>query len=526
MTKPIWSHPLRVVARITLRSISPVLLFLFPALGFHGESKSQEPPRDDRIRIDQTARNPRSAFLVRAEVNHSTGDYRQGDALSVRVASEVDAYVYVLYQQADGKVFQIFPNVHQPDNRLAARQTVEIPGKDDAYRWAIGAPFGDEVIKVIASQRPIAGLADPALRQKQFNAIPEKQLKGIELELGAEPPAEWGEHDVKIHTYPRSQELALPNARRFGVFFGVADYAFNAEYELASKGKARLNLPACNRDARTLAEVLREVGQLSDQRAYTNDQATRQQFEESVTQWLPAVTRPGDTAIIYFSGHGMQIPDDNGDEADGQDEVLAPHDLVSGDILLELVKKAKRGEAVDRRVKDWVALVQKAGPKAGEALIRGTGVTDDVFGHWLQRVDGRQVIVILDICHSGGFASQEKGNLLDGKPPGFDFLDRELSRLKDIGQRGCSLLAACGAEESAQVRQEADLSVMTFYLVELLRRGRGQIDLSEGYHYCRDRMRDYFTSINRDREAAGKPVLTPHQPHVFPDSDRGIYLKP
>ena len=43
------------------------------------------------------------AFLVRAEVNHATRDYREGDALSVGVASEVDAYLYVFYQQADGK---------------------------------------------------------------------------------------------------------------------------------------------------------------------------------------------------------------------------------------------------------------------------------------------------------------------------------------------------------------------------------------------------------------------------------------
>src|SRR5262249_26655518 len=160
------------------------------------------------------------------------------------------------------------------------------------------------------------------------------------------------------------------------------------------------------------------------------------------------------TVIIYFSGHGIQIDDDNGDEADGQDEVLAPHDLVTGDILIELVKKAARGEPVDRRVKDWIALVKQEGPKAGNALIRRTGVSDDEFGHWLQKLDGRQVIVILDICHSGGFADREKEFGSGDKAPAFDFLDRECARLKDIGQRGCSLLAACGAQESAQVRQE------------------------------------------------------------------------
>jgi hypothetical protein len=113
---------------------SVILLVIVSGSGAGPAIAAQQAPDDDRVGIDQTARNRQPAFLVRADVNRSTRDYRQGDPLSVRVAAEVDAYLYVLYQQADGRVFQIFPNVHQPDNRVPARQTVEIPGKDDAFR--------------------------------------------------------------------------------------------------------------------------------------------------------------------------------------------------------------------------------------------------------------------------------------------------------------------------------------------------------------------------------------------------------
>jgi hypothetical protein len=78
-------------------------VLLFVASSICGGPRAQEPERDDPLRIDQTARNRQPAFLVRAEVNHATRDYREGDALSVGVASEVDAYLYVFYQQADGK---------------------------------------------------------------------------------------------------------------------------------------------------------------------------------------------------------------------------------------------------------------------------------------------------------------------------------------------------------------------------------------------------------------------------------------
>lgn len=43
-------------------------------------------------------------------------------------------------------------------------------------------------------------------------------------------------------------------------------------------------------------------------------------------RWLGGHARPGDLAFLYFSGHGGQVRDDDGDEADGQDEGFLPWD--------------------------------------------------------------------------------------------------------------------------------------------------------------------------------------------------------
>ena len=81
-------------------------------------------------------------------------------------------------------------------------------------------------------------------------------------------------------------------------------------------------------------------------------------------------TRPNDRAILYYSGHGYFQPDDDGDEPDGYDEVLAPHDarLVSGET--------------------W--------PLSYANLIR-----DDEVGALLNNIQDRRVQVIVDSCHSG-----------------------------------------------------------------------------------------------------------------------------
>jgi hypothetical protein len=57
----------------------------------------------------------------------------------------------------------------------------------------------------------------------------------------------------------------------------------------------------------------------------------------------------GDTAFFHFSGHGSQIKDENGDEADGLDEILIPVDYKTAGCILDdylyenFVQKLQRG---------------------------------------------------------------------------------------------------------------------------------------------------------------------------------------
>ena len=50
-------------------------------------------------------------------------------------------------------------------------------------------------------------------------------------------------------------------------------------------------------------------------------------------QWLVEDAQPGDSLFVHYSGHGGQIPDDDGDEEDGKDECLIPHDYKSSGML-------------------------------------------------------------------------------------------------------------------------------------------------------------------------------------------------
>lgn len=66
-----------------------------------------------------------------------------------------------------------------------------------------------------------------------------------------------------------------------------------------------------------------EVGHVVD---LTNRQATKRTILRVLSD-LTELTKPGDHLFFYFSGHGSQVADQDGDEQDTRDELLCPHDM-------------------------------------------------------------------------------------------------------------------------------------------------------------------------------------------------------
>ncbi|RLB10420.1 MAG: hypothetical protein DRG39_06365, partial [Deltaproteobacteria bacterium] len=92
--------------------------------------------------------------------------------------------------------------------------------------------------------------------------------------------------------------------------------------------------------------------------------ATKKNIIRAFNEWLINGSKEGDLVLFYFSGHGSKVPDQNGDEDDGYDEVLCPYDIV---------------------------------PDGGNNTI-----LDDQLGDILRQLKGRYVVAIIDACDSGG----------------------------------------------------------------------------------------------------------------------------
>ncbi len=457
------------------------------------------------------------AFYVNIDVDRPDRQYVEGEQLTATVTTEIDAHVYVLYQPAQGKLYQIFPNRVQSENKLMARQPTKIPGGDDLFRWQIGAPFGKERLWVIASRDPVDVLADPALQTEQFNKVSDAQMEEVLKELRAAKHDQWAASGIELETYSQKDRPAAVNGKRYGLFVGVTEYQFH-EASLEAQRRAKkddpsapepkgLNLFAPAEDARRMAEYFRTLGAAAETRLLTNADATRANIEQAVTQWLPKVSQPGDTVFIYFAGHGNQMaesdsdgggqPPVNPDEPDNMEEYLLPHDYMSV-AMINVLLESKDSLPPDVRAR-FEADVEYATQFSGAfdqtwAILRRRAITDDQMGAWLQRLSGRQVVVVLDACKSGGFAEGDAptGDKGARRPTGFDFLDGEMVRLKGIGQDDQALLASCQPSELATelvLGSGEAFGLMTDIALDMLEKARRGAVLEDVYAHCRDRLK-------------------------------------
>jgi hypothetical protein len=443
----------------------------------------------ERNAVVEEIRNEQASFVIRVEVDHKDRIYVDRDVLHATVRSQREGYLYLLYANAEGKTKCLFPNYVQADNRIKANEDVQVPGVNAKFRIRIGAPFGREVLKALVAARPLSAkeLELGSLTEGAPRSVSEKGVRDACVELNTTPARDWAEHQVELTTVQR-RESSEPDkkAARFGVVVGVAKY----------RDSAIPQLPACRNDAELMASLFKQHCGVSDMTVLVDEKATRANVEKVFRQ-LAQGTKAGDEILIYWSGHGASVADTDGDEADGMDELLVTHDTTRDD--------------------------------PGK-----TGLLDDVMRRWVQDLDGRRVVFIIDACMAGGWAGTGKGVVQsrsifdnsDAAPAApekakaawkFDFLEGELAQTKDIGQNGTAVLASSTDKEISLVRRDHKASVMTGFLVEFVARANGSVPLKAVAEYVGEEVPKYVR--------ANFPNVNQH-PQFSDNMVPSIYLRP
>jgi len=106
------------------------------------------------------------------------------------------------------------------------------------------------------------------------------------------------------------------------LLFGINDYPGSVN-----------DLSFCLNDIEDVAKNLKRRWPEFIVKEYADDRVTVSNFLRQLRKHIEAL-RPDDVLLVYYSGHGTQVYDRNGDESDGYDEALFLHDgpLVDDDI--------------------------------------------------------------------------------------------------------------------------------------------------------------------------------------------------
>lgn len=154
-------------------------------------------------------------------------------------------------------------------------------------------------------------------------------------------------------------------------------------YELPNNDLPGIDLDIDNmrRVAQTLGFAPEEIQVLSD------DRATYAGVNSALAGWLRNGVGPSDRVLVYFSGHGTRVPDPRPDNPAAIDDALVLHDARLARI-------------------------------AGRASLKNVLLGRE-FGQALALIPSRNVLVLIDACHSGtATRSLRLGNLSLGVDSG------------------------------------------------------------------------------------------------------------
>lgn len=217
----------------------------------------------------------------------------------------------------------------------------------------------------------------------------------------------------------------------------------------------------------------------------TNEQATRKAIIEAIENHLLAKANKNSVVVLHYSGHGSQLKDVSGDEADGYDETIVPHD-------------------------------------SGRKPHPNKDITDDELNLLLARLAARtpNVTFIFDSCHSG--TATRAAGLARTVPTDDRTPDHQTAKKVEIPYKGSDdnsdlraknsayvLISGSSAEEeSLELRENGQTyGAMTWFLTDQIRQAGTDITYRDVMDIVRAKVSTKYPSQHPQLEGTGMDRL-------------------
>lgn len=168
----------------------------------------------DLVLVPQVATKPASQETkytggsITLELTSHLGDgqtYMEGDTISYFVSMDRDAYLLLIYEDAQHNLIQILPNRYSGSGHYMAGRFIEVPGGKDPFEFVIEGPFGLESVWAFAASRPFPALSGAQLENGLI--LLNENLHSVLAKVrahGKNADIAYGEKQATITTVPKT----------------------------------------------------------------------------------------------------------------------------------------------------------------------------------------------------------------------------------------------------------------------------------------------------------------------------------
>ncbi|WP_455207759.1 DUF4384 domain-containing protein [Kaarinaea lacus] len=108
-----------------------------------------------------TQASPDNAQSINVEITTHLGDkqtFQQGDVVSFLVSLDRDAYVLIIFEDAEHNLWQVIPNPHRASGHYKSGLFISVPDRNEPFEFVVSPPLGKETIWVFATEKALPEL--------------------------------------------------------------------------------------------------------------------------------------------------------------------------------------------------------------------------------------------------------------------------------------------------------------------------------------------------------------------------------
>lgn len=317
------------------------------------------------IVVESIPSNDASGLSLTLDIADGRDTVNIGDKVSFCFSASKAGYISMWDIGTSGKVSKIYPYKEGGNIRPVQANQRECIGNG---RLRVAGPVGieDVVLYWTADQQ---GQLDANEQYKSVKELAEgiqTHARDIVVEDNDNGWNNWATAKATFRIVEQGQSTTPnnPPSNTNGVRQTFNEY--NNVY-IVAVGSNVGELKKTNDDARLFAQLAQSSFGVPNTNIHFIENAKRQDIQDQFG-WLANNAKENDLVFFFYSGHGAQIKDDNGDEADGLDEVIVPYDLND----------------------------------PNNASNPAYFIRDDEIRVWLKNIKAGAVVTLFDACHSGG----------------------------------------------------------------------------------------------------------------------------